>query len=115
VPAYLATVPWTLPLESELPRECEVALALLEAIEQQATAAGVPVDSRIERGRSPRHALRELIEHEPYERIVVPAEGTGVPGFSAADVAWLLRQAPGEIVVLRASEAPVLPLGAPAA
>jgi len=61
----------------------------------------VAVDSRIERGRTYRHALLELIAHERYDRIVVAAAPDGAAGFTAADVAWLLHRAPGEIVVLR--------------
>ena len=65
---------------------------------------GVPVDSRIERGRSPRHALRELASHERFDRIVVAAgNGHGVAGLDADDIAWLLDELPGEIVVLRPS------------
>ena len=58
MPAYLAIVPHHLSLEAAVPvREAEAAVPLLELIEQRATAAGVAVDARIERGRSPRHAL----------------------------------------------------------
>ena len=46
---------------------------MLEAIEQRATAQGVAVDARIERGRSYRHALERLLEHETFDRVVVPA------------------------------------------
>ena len=101
VPGYLASVPMHLPLDAALPRACEIALPVLEAVEQRAAAAGVPVDSRIERGRGYRHALAELIDHERYDRIVVAAGANGEAGFSAEDVAWLLAHAPGEIVVLR--------------
>jgi hypothetical protein len=108
VPAYLAAVPLHLPLDAALARECEVALPLLEAVEQRAAATGVAVDSRIERGRTYRHALLGLLEREPFERIVVAAAPEGAPGFTAEDVAWLLRRAPGDIVVLRpAEEAPL--------
>jgi hypothetical protein len=101
VACYLAPVPLHLPLDAALGRECELALPLLEAVEQAASAAGVAVDSRIERGRTYRHALLELIAHERYDRIVVAAAPEGAAGFTAADVAWLLHRAPGEIVVLR--------------
>ena len=104
VPAYLASVPLHLPLDAALARECELALPLLEAVEHAATAAGVPVDSRIERGRTYRHALLELIEHERYDQIVVAASPEGAAGLSADDVAWLLARAPGEILVVRPSE-----------
>jgi Universal stress protein family len=108
VPAYLASVPLHLPLDAALARECELALPLLEAVEHAAAAAGVPVDTRIERGRTYRHALLELIDHERYDQIVVAASPEGAAGFSADDVAWLLARAPGEILVVRPSdEAPV--------
>jgi len=102
VPAYLAEVPMTLPLASALPKKCEDALPILEAIEQRATRSGVEVDPRIERGRTSRHALAELIGHEHFDRIVAPAATAGSDGFSADDVAWLLDHAGGEIVVFRA-------------
>lgn len=101
VPAYLAEVPLNLPLESALPRECEAALPVLEAIEQRAVRNGVAVDPRIERGRTSRHALAELIGHERFDRIVAPAAGAGSDGFSPEDIAWLLDHAGGEIVVFR--------------
>jgi universal stress protein family protein len=107
VACYLAPVPLHLPLDAALARECELALPLLEAVEQAATAAGVASDTRIERGRTYRHALLELIAHERYDQMVVAAAPEGAPGFSAADVAWLLDRAPGEIIVLRpGDEAP---------
>jgi nucleotide-binding universal stress UspA family protein len=101
VPIYLVTVPRQIPLDSPMPRECESALPLLEAVEQRAARLNVPVDTRIERGRDNRHALQQLIEHEDYERIVIPAASNGTDGFAADDVAWLLGRAPEEIVVLR--------------
>ena len=102
VPAFLAQVPKDLPLDSPLPRQCGTAMPILEAIEQRATKSGVAVDSRIERGRTYRHALHELIDHERYDRIVAPAAANGTDGFSAEDVAWLIDHAAGEIVVFRA-------------
>lgn len=99
VPIYLVEVALRLPLDTPLPRQCAEALPLLEAIEQRASALGVPVDSRIERGRNVRHALRELIAHERYDRIVIAASPRG--GFDTGNVAWLLDNAPGEILVLR--------------
>jgi nucleotide-binding universal stress UspA family protein len=101
VPVFLARVSLDLPLDAPLPRQSSLCLPLQEAIEQRATAFGVSVDSRIERGRTYRHALRETIEHERFDRIVIAAATHGGPGFGADDVAWLLENAPGEIVVLR--------------
>ncbi len=101
VPVFLARVSLDLPLDASLPSQCSMAVPLLEAIEQRATATGVPVDSRIARGRNPRHALREAIAQERFDRIVTAAASNGGPGFDADDIAWLLEHAPGEIVVLR--------------
>lgn len=109
VPVYLAEVALRLPLDTPLTRQCGEALPLLEAIEQRATTLGVPVDSRIERGRNIRHALRELITHERYDRIVVAASPRG--GFDTSNVAWLLDHAPGEILVLRPDGDETLALG----
>jgi hypothetical protein len=103
VPVFLARVPLDLPLDTPLPRQCSMAVPLLEAIEHRATAAGVPVDSRIERGRNRRHALRQAIAQERFDRIVIAAASKGGDGFDADDVAWLLDNAGGEIVVLRPS------------
>jgi nucleotide-binding universal stress UspA family protein len=101
VPAYLAVVPLNVALETPLKREAEAALPLLEAIEQRATALGVTVDSRIERGRTVRHALLLLMAEESFDRIVVAGASNGHDGFSSDDIAWLLEHAPGEIVILR--------------
>ena len=76
-------------------------MALLELVEQRASRTGVPVDSRIERGRSARHALEVLLDLERYDTIVMPARTSGSDGFSPADVAWALESAPGEVLVIR--------------
>ena len=75
-------------------------MPLLEAVELAALRAGVPVDARIEKGRSLTHALRRLWEVERFDRIVAPA-----PGFSAKDLAWILTHAPAETIVLRPAPA----------
>ncbi len=102
VPAYLAMIPHHLSLESAVPlRESEAAMPLLELIDQLATRAGVAVDSRIGRGRTPRHALSALMDTERYDTLVVAAQTSESDGFAADDVAWLLEHAPGEVLVLR--------------
>ena len=101
VPIFLARVPLHLPLDSPLPRQSEIAIPLQEAIEHRAGEFGVPVDARIERGRTYRHALRQTIVHERFDRIVIAAAAQGSHGFDADTVAWLLNHAAGEIVVLR--------------
>jgi nucleotide-binding universal stress UspA family protein len=104
MPAYLAAVPKRLPLECPIPAEAERAMPLLEAIEQRAAAQGVPVDARIERGRSYRHALERLLEQERFDRVVVPAGSNG-DGLGGEDLIWLLRNVPAEVVILRPARA----------
>ncbi len=101
VPVFLARVALRLPLDAALPRQAAVALTLQEAIEQRAAGAGVPVDARIERGRTVRHALQRTLAHERYDRLVLAAAPSGSPGLHADEVAWLIDHAPGEIIVLR--------------
>jgi hypothetical protein len=96
VAAYLLVVPLQYPEDSPRKEQVSVAVPLLEAVELAALRAGVPVDARIEKGRSLTHALRRLWELEPFDRIVAPA-----PGFSAKDLAWVLTHAPTETIVLR--------------
>jgi nucleotide-binding universal stress UspA family protein len=101
MPAYLATVPKQLPLDCAIPAEAAKAMPMLEAIEQRAAAQGVPVDARIERGRSYRHALQRLLEREEFDRVVVSATATRQPGLSGDDLVWLLEKAPAEVLILR--------------
>jgi nucleotide-binding universal stress UspA family protein len=101
MPAYLAEVPKTLPLECPIPNEAAQAMAMLEAIEQRAGAKGVPVDARIERGRTYRHALARLLAEEDFDRVVVSAGATGTQGLSGDDLVWLLERAPAEVMILR--------------
>jgi nucleotide-binding universal stress UspA family protein len=101
MPAYLATVPSRLPLDCAIPAEATKAMPMLETIEQRAASQGVPVDARIERGRSYRHALRRLLEQEQFDRVVVPATGTRRGGLSGDDLVWLLEKAPAEVLILR--------------
>ncbi|HEY1285552.1 MAG TPA: universal stress protein [Solirubrobacterales bacterium] len=101
MPAYLALVPMRLPLECAIPNEAALAMPILETIEQRATAQGVPVDARIERGRSYRHALARLLESESFDRVVVPARAKGEEGLAGEDLVWLLESAPAEVLILR--------------
>src|SRR4051794_14272023 len=57
VPAYVVVVPLSLSLSAPVPGECSQAMLLLETIEQRAARVHVAIDSRIETGRSARHAL----------------------------------------------------------
>jgi hypothetical protein len=107
VPVYLARVPMRLALDAALTRQGATAVELLEAVEQRALRAGVPVDSRIVRGRTGQHALQTLTECEKYYRMLLPAASGTEDGLDAPAIAWALDHAPGEIIVLRpGSEAP---------
>ena len=108
VPVFLAVVPLHLPLDTPLPRQSNIAIALQEAIERRATRFGITVDARIERGRSYRHALRQTVAHERFDRIVVAAAAPNSSGFGPEDIAWILENASGEIVVLRPDHDEVL-------
>jgi nucleotide-binding universal stress UspA family protein len=101
VPAYLILVPQERPLESPMSDECGRAIPLLEAVEHAASRAGVPVDARVESGRTPTHALERLWDAEHFDRIVVPAPAGREPGFSPKELLWLLTHAPSETVILR--------------
>jgi hypothetical protein len=101
VPAFLATVPRAVPLSSRLPAQCSEGMPLLEAIEQRAAAAGVPVDARVSTGRTYRDALRRLLAHEPFDRVVVSATTSPRAGLTGDDLTWLLNSVPSEVLILR--------------
>jgi len=99
VPAYLLVVPLRYDEATPLHEEVSRALPLLEAVELAALQAGVPVDARIEKGRTLTHALRRLWDVEQFDRIVAPANGR--EGFSEKQLAWLLTNTPSETLVLK--------------
>lgn len=101
MPAFLARVPRNLPLDSPLPAACEVGMPLLEAIEQKATAEGIPVDARVSRGRTYRDALQRLLGEEQFDRIIVSATDNPRQGLSQQDLAWLLDTVAAEVLILR--------------
>ena len=103
VPAYLLVVPYQYGEDSPLAEQVAVAMPLLEAVEHAALRAGVPVDARIEKGRSPTHALQKLWDEEDFDRIVAPAPNGRGGGFTAKDVTWILAHAPNETIVLKPS------------
>jgi len=58
------------------------------------------VESRIGRGRSARDALRQLLDREHFDRIIVTADESPT-GLSYDDLRWLLERVPAEILILR--------------
>ncbi len=103
VPAYLLIVPLEYAEDSPVSKDVAVAMPALEAVEHAALRAGVAVDARIEKGRTPTHALRRLWEVEKFDRLVVPARAGDHDGFDPKELAWLLTHAPTETLVLRPS------------
>jgi hypothetical protein len=103
MPAFLATVPRHLPLDAAIPAQCSIGMPLLEAIEQAAARAEIPVDARVARGRTYRHALEQLLAEEPVDRVIVPTSGNARSGLSGDDLVWLLERVPAEILILRPS------------
>ena len=101
VPAYLILVPLEYAPDAAMQHQVAVAMPMLEAIEHAALRSGVPVDARIESGRTPIHALQRLWNAERFDRIVVPAPIGRNPGFTARDLAWMLTHAPSETLILR--------------
>jgi hypothetical protein len=101
VPAYLILIPLDFALDAPMSQECAMAIPLLEAVEHAAARAGVPVDARIETGRTPIHALERLWNVEHFDRIVIPAPARGEPGFTPKELLWMLTNAPSETLILR--------------
>ncbi|MGE5690387.1 MAG: hypothetical protein ACM33B_07495 [Pseudomonadota bacterium] len=101
VPAYLLVVPLQYSEDSARRDQVAIAMPLLEAVELAALRAGVPVDARIEKGRTLTHALQRLWAAERFSRIVAPAPTNGHGGFTEKDLAWLLTHAPTETLVLK--------------
>lgn len=101
VPAYLLVVPLEYAEDSTLSEQVGVAMPLLEAVEHAAYRAGVAVDARIEKGRSPTHALRRLWQIERFDQILAPAPANRGNGFTSKDLTWLLTNSPTETLVLK--------------
>jgi nucleotide-binding universal stress UspA family protein len=101
VPAYLIVTPFEYGLDAPMHQQVELAMPLLEAVENAAGRAGVPVDARVESGRSPTHALRRLWEAEHFDRIVAPAPVANGGGFTPKQLQWMLSHAPSETLILR--------------
>ena len=101
VPAYLIVTPHEFALDAPMHQQVTAAMPVLEAVENAALKGGVPVDARIESGRTPIHALQRLWDVESFDRIVVPAPPGGEPGFTPKDLLWILMNAPSETVILR--------------
>ena len=99
VPVRLERIPLHLPMTTSPGHQLADALA---GIQRRARDLGVHIDPRIGHGRSYRHALLRTLTTERYDRVVLATgPGSGVE-FTAADVAWVVDHADGEIVVVAA-------------
>jgi hypothetical protein len=105
VPAYLIVIPLEQPEDAPMQQQVSLAMPLLEAVEHAALRSGVPVDARVESGRTPIHALKRLWSAERFDRIVVPAPVGRAHGFSPHDLTWMLTHAPSETLILRPAPA----------
>jgi hypothetical protein len=105
VPAYLLVVPLKYAEDSPQRDGVSRAMPVLEAVEHAALRADVPVDARIEKGRTLTHALSRLWDVEQFDRIVVPAPANGHSGFTEKQLVWLLSHAPAETLVLKPAPA----------
>ena len=94
MPAFLARVPMNLPLASPLPVQCARGMPLLEAIEQRIASQGLPVESRISRGRSARDALHKLLERAPAEILILRPAPEDTRRISAEAGAGAVGRAP---------------------
>lgn len=102
VTIFLANVPQQLPIDTQLPRQSELALGLFEEAERLAAAANVCVDPRVERGRTFRHALTNAVDSEQAHQVVLvidPESKSSHP--SPEDIAWALKKLPAEILIFR--------------
>jgi hypothetical protein len=81
-------------LDAPMQRQVEIAMPLLEAVELAGLRAGLPVDARVETGRTPTHALQRLWDAERFDRIVVPAPVGREHGFTPKELQWTLVHAP---------------------
>jgi hypothetical protein len=99
VPVRLERIPLHLPMGASPGHQLADALA---GIQRRARDLGVHIEPRIGYGRSYRHALLRTLTTERYDRVVLATgPGSGVE-FTAADVAWVVDRADGEIVVVAA-------------
>jgi hypothetical protein len=101
VPAYLIVTPLEFALDAPMQHQVALAMPLLEAVEHAALRAGLPVDARVETGRTPTHALQRLWDVERFDRIVAPAPAGRSHGFTPKDLQWILVHAPAETLILR--------------
>ena len=105
VPAYLLLVPLEYSEDSPLTTRSRSRCRCSRRSSMQRCRAGVPVDARIEKGRTPTHALQRLWDVEQFDRDRRAGARTATAGggFTAKDLTWILAHAPTETLVLKPS------------
>ena len=88
VPAYLLVVPLEYSERLAPPRTSRRRDPSLRG--NRALRCGIPVDARIEKGRTPTHALARLFQVEQFDQVVAPAPANGGGGFTPKDLTWIL-------------------------
>ncbi|MCL5292457.1 MAG: universal stress protein [Actinobacteria bacterium] len=112
---YVAIVPVTLNIEAELTREVEKGFNALEKAEQIAKWSGVDTEIRLERERTARRGMIEMLKREPFDSMVIEMKGAG-PGLKLErqieDISYLFQRVKEEVVIVRSSrETAVAPRG----
>ena len=102
MPAYLARVPRTLPLDAPLPAQCLQAMPLLEAIEQRASSAGRRRSTRASSAGAPTATrCSGCSTPRPSTASSCRPPRTAHKGLSADDLEWMLEKVPAEVLILR--------------
>lgn len=101
---YVAIVPVTLNIEAELTREVEKGFSALEVAEREARTMGIESEIRLERERTFRKGIIDMLEREPFDVIVVEMEAAG-PSLKLERqieiVSYLFQRVETEIVIVR--------------
>lgn len=111
---YIAIVPVTLNIEAELTREVEKGFNALEKAEQTLKHANVATEIRLERERTARKGIIDILKREPFESLVLEMEEAGL-GLKLErqieDISYLFQRVKTEIIVVRSSRDVVVERG----
>ncbi len=101
---YVAIVPVTLNIEAELTREVERGFSALEEAERLAKRVDVRTEIRLERERTARRGIIEMLKREPFDSVVIEMEPAG-PGLKLEkqieDITYLFQRIEKEIIIVR--------------
>lgn len=101
---YVAIVPVTLNIEAELTREVERGFSALEEAERMVKKVDVHTEIRLERERTARRGIIEMLKREPFDSVVIEMEPAG-PGLKLEkqieDITYLFQRIKQEIIIVR--------------